>query len=429
MRALFVHWPRAMKEPDSLLSDLAKWTDIDAVILSHTYFSFDGRENHDPLVLPSTDVFDDLPVQTVTATEFDVLVGFADLAKANGFKVGCNLSAIRPNSIDLAPLGCIDVTGRRVVGGRSSVYGCPNNPDTLRFGTRLVREIVATWASLDTIDFNHLEYPHWPRSGLRDLFVCFCDHCRDKAEAEGIDFDGVQRDAESLYDALISPAAYIATPPTGLSANDLLSFLVERPQIATWLNFRASSMSEFTRQVTQAGREAAKEHNPDLEIGASFHLPAISRLVGTDFRAHYRLFDWVSPKFPDYVPGTVIPRIADEIGSRSGRWDISELRQAIRDLYDLGPGPDEYRPIASPKEELLYSNTFDTAIIDRQMRHLEPLMGKVPMFPWVWLYNRDLDDLMEKVASLREHGFGGYFLWSWEWDQTDEALKESAGTF
>ena len=429
MRALFVHWPRAVKEPDRLLGDLARWTDIDTVTLAHTYFSFDGREREAPLVLPSADVFDGLPVQTVTASEFDVLVGFADLAKASGLKVACNLSPIKLNAVGLTSLSCVDITGRRVVDGRNVVHGCPNNPDTVRFGTRLVRQIVATWASLDTIDFNHLEYPHWPRSGLSDLFVCFCEHCRDKSESEGIDFDGLLREVGSLYNCLTSPSPDVATPHSGLSANDLLNLLINRPQIATWLSFRTASMSEFVRQVTQAGREAAKEHNPDLEIGTSFHLPAISRLVGTDFHALYRLFDWVSPKFPDYVAGTVVPVIADEIGSRSGRRDISGIRQAIRELSDLGLGPKEYQPITSSEEELLYSNAFETAIIDRQIRHLEPLMGKVPMYPWIWLYNRDLDHLREKVDSLRKNGFDGYFLWSWEWDQTEKALRRSAGTF
>ena len=430
MRTLFVHWPQAVKEPDRLLDDLARWTDINAITLFYTSLSPSAKGGATPLVLPPSDVSDDLPVPHVTRAEFDEMARFAESARKRGFAVACNIAPIILTSEDAISLACVDITGRRAFDkGRTAVHGCPNNPDTLRFGTTLVREIVATWPSIDTLDFNHLEYPQWPSSGLSDLFVCFCNYCRDKADGEGIDFEQVRREAAALYDTLVTPHSDGPRSPPNLSANELLNFLVRRPHLATWLNFRTSSMSEFIRQVTEAGREAATDHNRDLKIGTSFQLPAISNLVGTDYLGLYDLFDWVSPKFPDYVPGSVIPVIADEIVSKGDWADISDLRRAIRELYDLGPGPSEYRPVPSPKEELTYSNAFDTSIIDRQMKHLEPLVGKVPMYPWIWLYNRDLDHLGEKVDALQRHGFDGYFLWSWEWDHTTEALKESSGVF
>ena len=188
-------------------------------------------------------------------------------------------------------------------------------------------------------------------------------------------------------------------------------------------------MSEFIRQVSKVGRESAKAHNPGLEIGMRFCLPSVSKLAGTDFAQVYRLFDWVSPKFPDYVPGTIVPLIADEIASRSGRWGSTALRETIRELFDLGPGPKTYDAIPSPQEGLLYSNTFDSSVTGRQMRHLLPLQGKVPMYPSIWLHGRDLEHLRGKISDLRENGFDGFFLWVWERGLTTESLKESKGVF
>ena len=48
----------------------------------------------------------------------------------------------------------------------------------------------------------------------------------------------------------------------------------------------------------------------------------------------------------------------------------------------------------------------------RRMKYLEPLAGKIPIYPWIWLYNHDLELVGEKIKALRQHGFDGYFLWA-----------------
>ena len=98
-------------------------------------------------------------------------------------------------------------------------------------------------------------------------------------------------------------------------------------------------------------------------------------------------------------------------------------------ILDVGPGPADYEPSPSRDEELFYQNTFDAAIIDRQMTYLNPLKGKVQMYPWVWQYNRDLPALQEKVDALDRNGFEGYCIWLWKHDMTTSALKESQGIF
>ena len=97
---------------------------------------------------------------------------------------------------------------------------------------------------------------------------------------------------------------------------------------------------------------------------------------------------------------------------------------------DLGPGPEEYIPFAADlvqEQGLLYSNAFDTSIIDGQMKHLEAFSGTLPMYPWIWLHYGDLDDLRGKVNALDAHGFDGYFLWCWEQDLTTERLTAAKG--
>ena len=427
-RAIFIYWSVATEEPQRLLDDLARWTDINTIILGSPFFVWGEPERGAQLVLPSAEPFGDLPVPVVTGAEFDSLLRFVDTAKANGFKVSCNISPLGPNIRGLTSLSRVDVTDRPTVAEDLMGHGCPNNPDIVRYAETLARETVASWTSLDMLDLNHVEYPLWPRPGLRMMFVCFCRFCRARAEDEGIDFDEMQLEVASVYDSLTTASAGPDTL-SGLSPNGLLNHLARRPLVATWLSFRVASVSTFTRRIAEAAREVARRHNPSLRLGIGSYLPSVSRLFGTDFASLHALFDWVAPKFPDYVTGTIIPMIADQVASRTGRWEAEELRPVIRELYDVGPGPEEYAPIASPQEDLLYSNTFDASIIDRQMRHLEPLKGQVPMYPWVWLYNHDLEHLREKIDTLKRHGFDGYFLWPWPSDLTAEALKAAKGIF
>ena len=397
-RAIYVDWTVALREPERLLDDLARFTDINTVILGNPFYRFDAKllegnwSAH--WILPSAQAFGDLPVPVVSGAEFDSLLGFVDMVKAKGFKVSCNVMPSHLVSQELDSLGCVDVTGQPLADRRSLVVGCPNNPEVVQYGRALVGGTVSSWRGLDMLDFNHLEYSIWPRTGLREMFACFCRWCQQKAEAQGIDFDEMKVEVRRLYDALVSPQAPGEGPMPSLSTNELLNVLVERPQLATWLNFRMSSMSQFITSIVEVARESAREHNPRLQIGIGFFLPSVSNLVGTDFARLYSLFDWVAPKFPDYVPGTVVPLIADEVASKTGRWSASELRPVVRELYGLGPGPQEYQEIPTPTEALQYSNTFDVSIIEGQMKYLEPLVGKVPMYPWIWLYSHDLEHVM-----------------------------------
>jgi hypothetical protein len=188
------------------------------------------------------------------------------------------------------------------------------------------------------------------------------------------------------------------------------------------------SMTEFITRVVRSARQAAKEQGRPLEIGLEYQLPTLSRLVGTDFERLAHLFDWVTPKFPDYLVAAVIPQAAEEIAAKTGSWQVTDLRRALRELLELGPGPDEYQPIPEPAEGIFYSNAFDLSTIERQLRHIEPLRGKVPVHPYIWQYNQDLAGLKAKIATLREQGFEGFFLWCWDRDLTTEALRASTGS-
>ena len=63
------------------------------------------------------------------------------------------------------------------------------------------------------------------------------------------------------------------------------------------------------------------------------------------------------------------------------------------------------------------------------MKYLNPILGKVPVHPLVFVPDLDTRHMREKFDTLREHGFEGYLIQGWDRDLSTESLKESTGIF
>ena len=426
VKALFMHWPVALKEPERVLDDLTSWTDINTLILSNTYWKW-GQEGS-PLILPSVNASEGPGLQKVSPEDYASIMRFLSLAKERGFHITCNICPLHPLSPDLGKLRMVDITESNRESNSMIMHGCPNNPAVLQWGETVMREIVASWSSLDSVHLNHVEYPVWPRNGLKDLFVCFCDHCRDKAEAEGIDFDKMKEEVGTLYESLTSTGNG-SSQLFDYTSTGILNFITERPYLKLWITFRMNALTQFIEKVTQACRAAAADHLPNLKIGLEFYLPSLSKLFGTDYDKLYSHYDWVAPKYPEYLTGSIIPLVADEITDASKRGDTTKLRKVIHELTDLGPGPEVYQSCDPKSEDMFYSDTFNLSTVNRQMKHLQILKDKLPMYPYAWIYNHDLKSLGEKLQAFRDNGFDGYCLWPWEPDLTTEAIKKAKGVY
>jgi hypothetical protein len=405
-----------------VLDDLATWTDLNTIELSNFFLDWGEADSWDtpnppaPLALPATARFSDLPVPVLDDGAFDSVLGAIDVVKTSGFSAACNVAPLYLADPGLSRLACVDITGKRARGLRSSlaVYGCPSDSEVVAYGEAMMREFATCWPTADAITLNHVEYPFWPQAAVSELFACFCDSCRAKAESAGLDFERVRAEVASAYELFTTRRGRARA-----RAIDVLTLLIERPDLGAWLSFRLGSMADYVRRVVEAGREAAARHNPELKIGLEFQAPAVSLLVGTDFRTLAPLFDWLTPKFPDYLAAAVIPIVADELATAGA----AELRAALRELLLLGPGPAEYEPAADLSEGIRYRNAFDLEMIDLQV----PLLGDLPStkttYPYLWLYEGDTRSLSQKIEAVARHGFEGYFLWAWDDDLATDALK------
>ncbi len=427
LRSVFLQWPILRRERERVLDDVAAWTRINTIEISHFYLADWGTRGRGgaaapaPVVVPPEADFEGLPVPVTDGRLFESLLRIVEQVRASGFRVAINVCPLYVAPPALGSLACVDVTGARVPGHNPEVAidACPSHPGTVRYAEALVRAFVR-FLPLDAVTINHVEYALWPETGFSGLFACFCDACHERAGSIGLDLAAVQADVLAWYRRLTSATA--SAGDGRVAPAEVLNTLIEHPRLAQWLSFRMGSMTELAARTIGAVRSAA----PRLPVGLEFQLPALSRLVGTDFAALAPLCDWLTPKFPDYLTASTIPFVADEIAGRSGAWPVSDVRRGVRELLDLGPGPEQYVPRADPIDGVNFADTFDASIVDRQMRYLARLRGKVPLYPYLWHYD-DVELLGAKVAALQRNGIEGFFLWCGEHDLASKSLRAVSG--
>ena len=440
MRSVFVPWSVALGESERLLDDLSRYTKVNGIELldfSSQIEKASYGSAHRPAsrVLPSSKRLGlDLPI--VRREDFKAAQKFMSDATSRGFKITCNFVPLWLGTEKLRESSLVDVTDRHLGGpGDFPVYGCPNDPDMIRYGEFMMREFVKSWPDMEIMALNHLEYPHillwaYPAVDLESMFVCFCKSCEDAALEHGLDLERMKNEAKLLLATMGRGApAGRKGRPAAVNADDVVNFFLRRPHLAEWLNFRMRSMSDYTRSLIKAGREVAREYNPKLRFGMEFQLPSLSPLLGTDFLDLSFDLDLMIPKFPDYLPGSVVPLFAQEVAARSGL-DRDALLKVIREAFDLGPGPKKYSPYlpyGELRHILLYSNAFDHSIVARQMKYLKSMVGKVPIQPYIWESNNDKESLRKKIEALSSAGFDDFFLWSWEEGITTEHLRALKG--
>jgi hypothetical protein len=429
-----------------MLDDLSRYTKVDTIELLDFVSQVEkpgapAPRKYAVRVLPTSKGLNlDLPLYE--KEEFEAASKFLKMARSKGFKVACNFVPLWLGTEQMAPSSLVDVNGRRVKGpGDTPTYGCPNDPKMKKYAEFMVRNLVKSWPAMDLLEINHMEYPHillwvYPKVDVDSMFVCFCKSCEKAAKAKGLDFDKMREDAKALLTSISKPAGGVKGSKKrksagGLATNsdDVVNLFLKRPYLATWLRFRMDSMTEFSRGLVVAAREEAKEHNPKLKIGLQFQLPALSPLLGTDFVSLSADLDFIVPKFFDYIPASVLPLFAQEVAARTGL-DKKVLLRKLREAFDLGPGPEKYEktpmyPKISHGE--LYSNSFDYSVVSRQMKYLEPLVGKVAIQPGILEPNRGKPGLMKKIKALSKEGFEDFWLWSWEEGLTTEHLKSLQG--
>jgi hypothetical protein len=436
MRALYLPWDLALKDGERLLDDIKRWTEIDTVMFMDLFSAKVKKGKRQvayldsKVVLPPSTKFD-VPVSRLNDEEFASMTGFMKEAKSRGLSVA---SIVAPLFVcgGHDSMATVDVTGRRLhVRAGTIFYGCPNNDAVFRYGRDFIRSLVDSWPGLGFLTLDHLEYPSnlfvsYPKADLRDLLVCFCGSCQEKATREGFDIKGAKEEVGSLL-KLVSTRGARRVSLKSTQTVDVVNYLLRHPLLVEWLNFRMKSMTDYSKRMLEVSRYPGSTTKNDLKVGMYFQLPTLSNLVGTDYDSLAPMFDYACVKFPDYLPGSILPIVADAIAKGTKVVDRDELLSAMRRFLDIGPGPKKYRSLGGLKDVLLYSNATDNTMVDRQMARLADVSSRSKLLPHFWEHNGDIAALKRKMDAVRKHGMKDYTIWAFHDGLTTEKLRAVQG--
>ncbi len=188
----------------------------------------------------------------VVAAEGDYLAALVDRRDRGGPQVSCWTVCLHNTRLGMAHPGHV----MRTANGDPHFYAlCPSSPAARDYVTSLVREVASVYApdriELETPEFMGFSHGfHHEKDGLGLtpeeeflLGLCFCDHCREAANAAGAPFEQARRRVADLLNAAFARAlpqrSFPDFPTRGLAAFDaepaLTAFLLWRPQAVTEL--------------------------------------------------------------------------------------------------------------------------------------------------------------------------------------------------
>lgn len=162
---------------------------------------------------------------------------------------------------------------------------CPTRREVREYNLERVRALAST-PGIKGVIIDGARFAS-PASGtsLESFFTCFCPSCLEKAKAMGFDVREMREAAARLYD-------YLRGDPV-----DLTWFC---HGLMEWMQFRRAATTEhlvnFCRTV--------KEVDPSLKTGIFIFPPALSDIVGQNYRDLAVVMDFFSPMIYRCYPQT-----------------------------------------------------------------------------------------------------------------------------
>lgn len=226
-----------------------------------------------------------------------------DASRARGMSVGAELSHTWIDK-ERTRTELADCVQRDVYGNPFDGQVCFNNPDVRAYAKALYVDLAANY-DIDYVmtcvrGFN----PGRGEAADTELGRlvgtthggCFCDHCRARAEANGIDWSALTERLRWLadgYDRMNHMQNFDLRLLLASTANST-SLLVELPELYAFVKFRADSLTEFFGEV----RTAVKDVSPATDLRLN-HYAGHPELMGLDLKSVAKQLD--SIRSSDYA--------------------------------------------------------------------------------------------------------------------------------
>jgi hypothetical protein len=197
-----------------------------------------------------------------------------------------------------------DVVQRDIRGRRFDQQICFNNPDVRAYGIALYVDLAANY-DIDYVQtcvrgFNpgRVSGPSNVPFGSNELQRltgitlggCFCDHCRARAEAKGLNWNALVEKLRWIADGYERYNAKQAFDLNLLwhSTETATALLAEVPELYDFLKFRTDSITEFFGEIYEAVHKA----KPQIDVRLN-HYAGHPELMGLDLKGVGRFMDSV----------------------------------------------------------------------------------------------------------------------------------------
>jgi hypothetical protein len=167
---------------------------------------------------------------------------------------------------------------------------CFNHPDVRAYGIALYTDLVSNYDidMVQTCIMGFAPSPHARKDNEIERLIglaqggCFCEHCRDRAQALGLDWQAIVRKLRWIAEGYgkLNGSAATELALTVASSTSVTAFLTYTPELYEWIKFRTQSLTAFYAEIY----EACHAVKADIDVRLN-HWTLYPELSGMDLRA------------------------------------------------------------------------------------------------------------------------------------------------
>ena len=264
------------------------------------------------------------------------------------------------------------------VQGRAASPPCWNHPDYRAFWVDTAEDLFRTY-QLDGFQWGAER--HGP---LMNLFLlgrapfCFCEHCRARGRAHGIDPERARRGFEELYNYVQSRIASKAKPSDGVFVG-ALRVLIRYPEMLAWEYQYRQSREDMQRAIFTA----VKAIKPSAQVG--WHISHQQSSYDLVYRAEMSYAE-MAP-YSDFIKFIAYH---DILGPRIRWWYLDRLSKTVFGEVPLKESLDLYYDLfgydknAEPKLDELDKTGFSPDYVYRETkRSIASAESKTKIYPGI----------------------------------------------
>jgi len=304
-----------------------------------------------------------------------------------------------------------------VLGNRSTLVSCPSNPDIMAYTLATVRDIIENYEDIIGLELDGLYIDMHQRMtnrrGQPGAFYplhhvapesCFCEHCRRAAKEEGVDLKRIEKTVKELTKLSLETTSenFYRLSDTFRGGYDMVRFLLERPELVEWLNFRCRIIARGLEMI----RETVNSADPKLTISHDVLPPSWAWSLGQDYTRHKAYCDNYKIIFFHKRTGSfeVNPLIAikDNVPDVPDR-DIMELFKRLVG-YEGPPSFAQFSQQGFPSINVYYELRKAREDVGLDHTLIAGIVGDAPATP---------NDVEAAVTMAAKGGANGFCLHTW----------------